>query len=134
MATVYRVKQRSYINGVVCEPGSLVVLPSDVEAGSNLEATDEDAGNPGVLLPPPGANPATTVYNKAEDEKPAREPEPTGVLNLLDGTTAEVKAKLPELTIGDLQALRAAEDAGKTRKGLLEAIDAEIKARTGGEF
>lgn len=132
MATVYRVKQRSYINGLVCEPGALVVLPDGVEAGSNLEATSEDAGTPGVLLPPPGVNPASTRYNPPSDGEPKQEP--WAALDLLDGTVAEAKSKLPYLSVDDLQALKAAEEAGKTRKSLIDAIEAELSARAGGEF
>lgn len=134
MATVYRVKQRSYINGVICDPGALVVLPAGVDAGSNLEVAEDASGSPDVILPPGGANPASTVYNKAENEEPAREPEPVGVLSLLDGTVAEIKGKLAALSDADLQTLKDAEEAGKTRKGLIDAIEAEVKARAGGEF
>lgn len=135
MAIVYRVKQRSYINGQIVDAGALVVLPDGVEAGSNLEATEEDAGTPGVLLPPPGVNPAASVHNKpADDPLVESAAEPFAVTALLDGTVAEIRVKLADLSVQELEALKAAEEAGKTRKGLIDAITAEVQSRTGGEF
>lgn len=131
MATVYRVKQRSYINGHLLDPGALVVLPAGVVAGDNLEATEEAPGSPGVILPRNEAV-AAAVYNQApepqvEESKPA-------ALDLLDGTVSEIKAKFAELSVQDLQDLKAAEDAGKTRKSLIDAIETELSSRVGGEF
>ena len=132
MATVYRVKQRSYINGIVCEPGALVVLPAGVVAGDNLEATEEAPGSPGVVLPRNEAT-AAAVYNPPAPEKLAEEAKPAA-LDLLDGTVAEIRPKLAELSVEELEAMKAAEEAGKTRKSLIDAIDAELSSRVGGEF
>ena len=67
--------------------------------------------------------PATAAPAAApsEDEKPA-----DPILALLDGTVAEVKAALPDLSEEDLAKLEAAEEGGKTRKGVLEAV-AEVR-------
>ena len=132
MATVYRVKQRSYINGHLLDPGALVVLPAGVVAGDNLEATEEAPGSPGVILPRNEAA-AAAVYNPATPEQPVEEAKPAA-LDLLDGTVSEIKAKFAELSVQDLQDLKAAEDAGKTRKSLIDAIETELSSRLGGEF
>lgn len=50
-------------------------------------------------------------------------------LTLLDATAKEIAAVLPELTLDELEALKAAETAGKTRKGVLADIDAAIDAK-----
>jgi hypothetical protein len=47
---------------------------------------------------------------------------------ILDGTIPEITAKLEALNLDELQRLRALEDGGKTRKGVLAAIDEAIKA------
>ena len=132
MATVYRVKQRSYINGHLLDPGALVVLPAGVGAGGNLEATEEAPGSPGVILPRNEAA-AAAVYNPAAPEQPVEEAKPAA-LDLLDGTVSEIKAKFAELSVQDLQDLKAAEEAGKTRKSLIDAIETELSSRLGGEF
>lgn len=129
MATVHRVLQTSYINGEICGPGRLVVLPEGVEAGANLEATGEAPGSPGVLHPRAGVHVAAAIFNPPDYGKPA-EPARNPALDLLDGTVADIRAKFGELSTDDLTALKAAEEAGKTRKGLIEALTAEIAART----
>lgn len=52
-------------------------------------------------------------------------------LSLLDATAKEIAAVLPELSLEELEALKADETAGKARKGVLadidEAIDAKLK-------
>lgn len=52
-------------------------------------------------------------------------------LSLLDHTAKDIAAVLPELTLEELEALKADETAGKARKGVLadidEAIDAKLK-------
>ena len=131
MAIVYRVTRRSYINGIVCEPGALVVLPESVAAGDNLEATEETPGSPGVILPR-DEYVAAAVYNP-EPEPQVEEAKPAA-LDLLDGTVAEITQKLAALSDDELMKLRADEEAGKTRKGVIAAIDAELERRTGGEF
>lgn len=133
MAIVYRVTRRSYINGIVCEPGALVVLPESVAAGDNLEATEETPGSPGVILPR-DEYVAAAVYNPEPEPEPQVEEAKPAALDLLDGTVAEIKAKFAELSVQDLQDLKAAEDAGKTRKSLIDAIETELSSRLGGEF
>lgn len=49
--------------------------------------------------------------------------------NLLDLTVREIAAELPNLSTESLTALREAEAAGKTRKTVIEAIDAELAER-----
>ena len=49
--------------------------------------------------------------------------------DVLDGTVAEITATLPDMTDDQLLALEAAEIAGKTRKGLMAAIKAEMATR-----
>lgn len=53
--------------------------------------------------------------------------EPSG--SLLDGTAKDIEAILPTLDIEALEALKADETAGKTRKGVMAAIDAAIDAK-----
>lgn len=53
--------------------------------------------------------------------------------NLLDLTVREIAAELRILSTETLEALRAAEAAGKTRKTVIEAIDEELAARERGE-
>lgn len=129
MATVYRVLQTSYINGEICGPGRLVVLPEGVEAGANLEATEEAPGSPGVLHPRAEVHVAAAIFNPPGYGQPA-EPARNPVLDLLDGTVAEIRSKFVDLSTDDLVALKAAEEAGKTRKGLVESLSAEIASRT----
>lgn len=49
-------------------------------------------------------------------------------LSLLDGKVADIVAVLPQLTAEELEALKADELAGKTRKGVLEGIEAALAA------
>lgn len=46
---------------------------------------------------------------------------------LLDGTIDDVTGVFSQLTRADLEALRKAEEAGKTRSGLMTAIDAQLE-------
>lgn len=48
----------------------------------------------------------------------------------LDRSIPLIAADLPKQTDEGLTQLRSAEEAGKSRKGVLEAIDAEIEARS----
>lgn len=68
----------------------------------------------------------------AATEEPEGEPPADPILALLDGNVAEVKAALPGLSDEDLDRLEAAEDNGKTRKGVLEAVAEERLARAQG--
>lgn len=60
----------------------------------------------------------------------------TDLLKLLDGNVEEVTAGLAGKSHDDLVALRSAEQGGKTRKGVLDALDQAITdastARAGG--
>ena len=49
-------------------------------------------------------------------------------LSLLDGSVAALTEALPSLSLDDLEALLAAEQAGKTRIGAVKAIEAAIDA------
>lgn len=52
-----------------------------------------------------------------------------GALSLLDQNAKEIAGVLPELTLEELEALKADELAGKTRKGVLASIDEAIDAK-----
>lgn len=52
--------------------------------------------------------------------------------SLLDCTAKEIESALPDLDLDELETLKAAEKAGKTRKGVLAAIDAAIDAKLAG--
>ena len=54
---------------------------------------------------------------------------PEGSPDLLDKTAPEIIAALPGLSDEDLLALLDKETAGKTRKGVVAAIEAEVKNR-----
>lgn len=51
------------------------------------------------------------------------------IAELTEGTVADAEKALPDLSAADLAELREAEKAGKNRKTLLEAIDAELADR-----
>lgn len=59
---------------------------------------------------------------EGEESKPSANP-------FLDRKADDIKADIPALTDSELVEYRAAEEAGKTRKSVIEAIDAEIAAR-----
>lgn len=67
---------------------------------------------------------AAVARPRPSDEDPAV-PESGDILDLLDGTVDEVVAALPELTGDQLADLLHAEQAGKTRKTLVEALSEE---------
>jgi len=52
--------------------------------------------------------------------------------SLLDCTAKEIETALPALTLEELETLKAAEEAGKTRKGVLASINAAIDAKLAG--
>lgn len=133
MATVYRVLQTSYINGQICGPGRLVVLPEGVEAGVNLEVV-EASDSSDVLYPPVGVHVAAAIFNPQPEAAVVAPVQPGPQASILDGTVAEITPKLAALSDDELAKLRADEEAGKTRKGVIAAIDAELERRTGGEF
>lgn len=86
----------------------------------------------GAVAPAEGAGvvetPAVDLGDAAKPQgtKPVNDGEP----GILDGNTAQVTAALAGLDLEALQALRAQELAGKTRKGVIAAIDAAIEAAT----
>lgn len=55
-----------------------------------------------------------------------------GEPSLLDGSAKDIKDALPDLSLEDLEALKAAETEGKTRSTVLAAIDAAIDAKLKG--
>jgi hypothetical protein len=63
-----------------------------------------------------------SVDDKVDEER-------TELEELLDGNVEEVKAALDDLSDDDLTKLRGFEEKGKTRKTVIEAIDAELDAR-----
>lgn len=52
--------------------------------------------------------------------------------SLLDCTAKEIEAALPSLDLEELETLKTAEEAGKTRKGVLASISAAIDAKLAG--
>lgn len=58
--------------------------------------------------------------------------EASGGPTLLDKNAREIEVELPNLTLDELEALKAAETSGKTRKGVLADIDAAINAKLEG--
>lgn len=97
----YRVKETSFINGSLHAAGTEpVFLPEGTSAGSNLERVDGKGGD-------------------AEDEWN----------EFLDRTIPEIVADLEASTDEELAAHLTAEEAGKNRKGVTEAIEKEIEAR-----
>jgi hypothetical protein len=46
--------------------------------------------------------------------------------SLLDGSAKDIAAALPDLSLEELEKLKADEQAGKTRKGVLSLIDTAI--------
>lgn len=88
----------------------------------------------GGAMVPPGETrhfPAHQVpeHLRPKAPAPARAPEPDTVLALLDGTVADIAGALPGLSDEDLARLRQAEEDGKTRKGVMEAITEEVLRR-----
>jgi hypothetical protein len=99
-------KANLHIAGIVIRPGSTRMV---------------DARN----VPPEYAPPF--------EPAPAEEPPADPVLALLDHKTADIADALPGLDDDALARLAAAEQAGKTRKGVIEAIAAEQLRRAAGE-
>lgn len=62
------------------------------------------------------------------EKKPAPKAD-SNVLDLLDKGVKDIAAALPGLSDADLQRLRAAEEAGKTRKTVMNAIDELVMKR-----
>src|SRR3546814_21000103 len=49
--------------------------------------------------------------------------------DILDGTAKDIEAELPGMDLEALEALKASEMAGKTRKGVRAVIEAEVDKR-----
>lgn len=92
-----------FVGGVMIPPGETRHFPPN-QVPTNLREIQAAA-----VPVPPAAPPAQ------EDN----------LLELLDKNTAEIAAKLPGLSSADLARLKAAEDAGKTRKGVMAALAEE---------
>lgn len=60
---------------------------------------------------------------------PGDEDEPAAEPSLLDKNAREIELALPDLSIDELEALKAAETAGKSRKGVLADIEAALEAK-----
>lgn len=82
---------------------------------------------------PPEYRPAKV--EEAQADEPGKEIAPEeGVKLILAGTVDTVKATLADLSDATLALLKDAEEAGKNRSSLLEAVDAELlKRQAGGE-
>lgn len=68
-------------------------------------------------------------WSTSPDEAEFGEAAPVAEASLLDGSIEEIKSALPALTDEDLLATLDAETAGKTRKGVISAIEAEVAHR-----
>ncbi len=87
------------------------------------------------------AAPAPTLmqtFHKAVDEVRAMSPETVKALteevapessDILDGTVVQIVATFSGMGKAELEALRAREEEGKNRKGLMKALSEEIEAR-----
>jgi len=84
-----------------------------------------------VAAPIPPA-PTPTPVERAMSEETAKaltEEVPPESSDILDGTVVQIVALFPTMTKAELESLRAREEAGKTRKGLMKALDEAIEAR-----
>lgn len=83
----------------------------------------------GVLIPPGETRmvDALQVSGPADpaEETPAPAQATDSILDLLDRSVKDITAALPEISDDDLARLETAEQDGKTRKGVLEALAAE---------
>lgn len=71
-----------------------------------------------------GEKQATAAVEAGAEVKNATTPDP-----LLEGTVEAIVGQIPELEDGHLAALLTSEQAGKNRKGVVSALQAEIQAR-----
>lgn len=84
---------------------------------------DHPVYSPDGQLVPPGE---TRMVTAPHEDAPAATPEPDPLLGLLDNPIAEIVPHLANMDADGLQRLKAAEEAGKTRKTLIEAIDLRL--------
>jgi hypothetical protein len=59
-------------------------------------------------------------------EKPVKPNSGTDLLKLLAGTVPNITAKLPSLSVDELVVLRAQEEAGKNRSGVIKSIEMQL--------
>lgn len=85
--------------------------------GRKFDSEGNELGAPAATEAPP-ATPALTGAQQA-------------AATMLDSNAASVIAELPDVSDDLLAALRAGEIAGKTRKSLMAALDAELAKRGG---
>lgn len=83
--------------------GGLLVRPGETRM---IDPTTVDGGDASAEAPAPSGSPANPL------------------LTLLDQSIPKVVEAIRELSDADLEAVRQAEEDGKTRKGVLEAIEA----------
>jgi len=127
MAKIYGIKitKSTIVSGNPVSEGDELIVPDDI--------SEDDAR---VLL---------RMGNRAEEiDKPETAPADKGdpddsneLLKLLDQTVAKIEAELQSrvdeefiYSADDLAVLRQAEEDGKTRVGVIDAIDAEIASRS----
>lgn len=68
------------------------------------------------------------AWHAAPKAKPAPEPGPYD--SFLDASVADILPLLADMSADELKSLKAAEEGGKTRAGLIAAIDKAIVAKT----
>lgn len=83
------------------------------QIGGEIESPEELDITPEINIP----------KETAEDEAPAAEKESFNILSLLDNTIPTIVAALPGLSDDEICTLYLAEIDGKTRSGLIKAID-----------
>lgn len=85
--------------------------------GRKFDGSGNEIGEPGAAAPAPAAASAPADGPAVEAAK------------MLDGSADKIIPELADVSDELLAALRAGEEAGKTRKGVMAAIDAEIAQR-----
>ena len=92
------------------------------------EAPDYSKKADPVSTPAPTLVPVERAMSE-ETVKALTEEVPPESVDILDGTVVQIVALFPTMTKAELESLRAREEAGKTRKGLMKALDEAIEAR-----
>ena len=84
----------------------------------------------GVMVPPYSTREVdeNLLPREAAAEAEAPETEPDELAELLKGNVSEVVAKLPELSLDDIERLGDLEQTGQQRKGILGAIAERLLA------
>lgn len=90
--------------------------------------TDAAAYVAGILIQPGETRMVEALQLAEPAPMPATKPAPSApvpvLLDILDGSVKDITAALAELSAAQLDELETAEQNGKTRKGVLEAIAA----------